>query len=67
MLFPSTDATRAYFVKVDEETTTAADRKAGRVNVLIGVNPPFPAEFVIFRVSLFDGNSAVNEVVTGSV
>jgi hypothetical protein len=66
-LFPSNDKARAFFVKVDEETTTAADRKNGRVNVLIGINPPYPAEFVVFRVSLFDGTSSVQQVTTGTV
>ncbi len=66
MLFPSNDINKAFFVKVDEETTTAADRKNGRVNILIGVNPPFPAEFVVFRVSLFDGQTSLETVVTGT-
>jgi len=66
-LYPSDDPTKAYFVKVDEETTSAADRRNGRVNVLIGVNPPYPAEFVVFRVSLFDGTTSIEQVTEGFV
>jgi len=66
MLFPSNDIDRAFFVRSDAETTTEADRKNGRVNVLVGFNPPYPAEFVVFRVSLYDGQSSITEIVTGN-
>ncbi len=65
-LFPSDDEEKAYFVRCDETTTDKGDREAGRVNCLVGVNAPFPAEFVIFRVSLFDGATSIEEVVSGT-
>jgi phage tail sheath protein FI len=40
----------AYFVKVDEETTSEADRIAGIVNVWVGFAPVRPAEFVVVRL-----------------
>jgi phage tail sheath protein FI len=39
----------AYFVKCDSETTTQADIDAGIVNIVIGVAPLKPAEFVILK------------------
>jgi uncharacterized protein len=48
----------AYFVKCDSETTTEADVAEGVVNVVVGIAPVDPAEFVIVNVrqqsGLFD-------------
>lgn len=63
MLFPSTDVKRAFFVKCDEETNPMSEIRQGRVWCEIGVNPPFPAEFVIFRVGVWDGGSSVEEEI----
>ena len=41
----------AFFVKCDAETITQADIDAGRVNMLIGIAPVKPTEFVIIRIS----------------
>lgn len=41
---------QAFFVKVDETTTTQDDRDNGRVNILVGIAPVKPAEFVVFRI-----------------
>jgi len=41
---------QAFFVKVDETTTTQDDRDSGRVNILVGIAPVKPAEFVVFRI-----------------
>ncbi len=40
----------AFFVKVDETTTTQDDRDNGRVNILIGLAPVKPAEFIVFQI-----------------
>lgn len=40
----------AFFVKVDETTMTQDDIDNGRLNVVIGVAPLRPAEYVIFRI-----------------
>ncbi|MEJ7603331.1 MAG: phage tail sheath C-terminal domain-containing protein, partial [Kofleriaceae bacterium] len=41
---------RAYFVKCDGETTTAADRNLGVVNIEVGFAPLKPAEFVVLKI-----------------
>lgn len=64
MLFPSNDETRAYFVKCDEETNPMSETRAGRVNCEIGINPVLPAEFVVFRIGIWDGGSSVEEAIT---
>jgi hypothetical protein len=40
----------AFFVKVDETTTTQDDRDNGRVNIIVGIAPVKPAEFVVFQI-----------------
>lgn len=40
----------AFFVKVDETTTTQDDRDNGRVNIVVGIAPVRPAEFVVFQI-----------------
>jgi hypothetical protein len=66
MLFPSNDESQAYFVKCDRENNPEEQRKQGRVWVYIGVNPPYPAEFVILKISQWDGGAGVTETVGGA-
>src|SRR3989338_1297577 len=47
VLVPRNDPDKAFFVKVDSETTTPADQDAGIVNVEIGVSIVKPAEFIV--------------------
>lgn len=63
MLFPSNDQTKAFFVKCDAETNPMSEIREGRVNCEIGINPPFPAEFVIFRIGIWDGGTSVAEEI----
>lgn len=42
----------AFFVRCDRSTMSAADRRAGRLRLLIGLAPRQPAEFVHLRLSL---------------
>ncbi len=51
----------AYFVKCDQTTMTQADIENGRLIVVIGIAPVYPAEFVIFRIGLWDGGASVSE------
>lgn len=60
-LFPSSDASRAFFVKVDSETTPQSAVDQGQVFIEIGINPVKPAEFIVFRISLFDGEVGITE------
>jgi len=49
--------TEAYFIKVDETTTTWSDIQNGRVNIEIGVALQYPAEFVVIRIGQLTGNA----------
>jgi uncharacterized protein len=51
---------QAFFVKCDEETNPQEEIDAGRVNILIGIAPVKPAEFVIFKI----GQSAAGSEVS---
>ncbi|HUG10713.1 MAG TPA: hypothetical protein VMM36_06855, partial [Opitutaceae bacterium] len=45
----------AYFVKCDRETTTQADIDRWIVNILVGVAPVKPAEFVLIKLQQIAG------------
>ncbi|MGP3982008.1 phage tail sheath family protein [Streptomyces sp. KR80] len=45
----------AYFVKCDKDTTTEADIERGVVNVIVGIAPVKPAEFVIVKIQQLAG------------
>jgi phage tail sheath protein FI len=49
----------AFFVKCDRTTMTEQEIETGRIIIVIGVAPVRPAEFVIFRISQWQGGSAV--------
>jgi phage tail sheath protein FI len=49
----------AYFVKCDSDTTTAEDIENGIVNVLVGIAPVRPAEFVIVKIQQTSGQFAL--------
>jgi phage tail sheath protein FI len=53
--FKGTTPREAYFVKCDHETTTAEDVANGVVNVLVGIAPVRPAEFVIVKIQQASG------------
>jgi phage tail sheath protein FI len=49
--------TEAYYVKVDETTTTFADMQNGRVNIEVGVALQYPAEFVVIKLGQLTGSA----------
>jgi phage tail sheath protein FI len=49
----------AFFVKCDEETNPPDVVDLGQVVTIIGIAPVKPAEFVVFRISQWDGGSSV--------
>lgn len=53
--FPAARPQEAYFVRVDRTTITQADIDSGILNVLIGIAPSRPAEFVIIRIQQLAG------------
>jgi len=45
--FPGWSADEAFYVKVDSTTTTQSDIDRGVVNIMVGIAPVAPAEFII--------------------
>ena len=52
---------QAFFVRCDITTMTQADIDNGRLIVVVGIAPVYPAEFVIFRIGQWTGGSSVTE------
>lgn len=50
---------QAYFVRCDRTTMTQNDLDNGRMICLVGIAPVKPAEFVIFRIGQWTGDSKV--------
>jgi phage tail sheath protein FI len=53
--FQGSSAREAYFVKVDNETTTQNDINLGIVNIIVGFAPLKPAEFVVIKIQQIAG------------
>jgi hypothetical protein len=53
--FQGSSPREAYFVKVDNETTTQNDINLGIVNIVVGFAPLKPAEFVIIKIQQIAG------------
>jgi phage tail sheath protein FI len=52
---------QAYFVRCDDSTNPPSDVDDGRVICVIGVQPPYPAEFVIVRIGVTRNGIQVEE------
>jgi hypothetical protein len=55
-------ADQAFFVKCGYDTMSQDDLDNGRLIMLVGVAPVFPAEFVIIRIGQWAGGSSVQEL-----
>ncbi len=55
-------AEEAFFVKCGYDTMSQDDIDNGRLIMLVGVAPVFPAEFVIVRIGQWAGGSSVQEL-----
>src|SRR6185437_15885313 len=55
--FQGASPQQAYFVKCDGETTTSTDQNNGIVNILVGLAPLKPAEFVIIQIQQMAGQT----------
>lgn len=53
--FKGSTPREAYFVKCDKDTTTAEDIANGLVNVVVGIAPVKPAEFVVVKIQQLAG------------
>lgn len=51
----------AYYVRIDDKLNTFEDRRQGRLNIEIGIQPTSPAEFIIVRIGIWNGGSEVTE------
>ena len=56
--FAGASAASAYFVRVDSSTTTQTDIDQGIVNIVVGVAPVQPAEFVILQIQQIAGQTS---------
>jgi phage tail sheath protein FI len=54
-------ADQAFYVKIDETNNPSNDRKLGKLTIEIGVQPAYPAEFIIVRIGIWDGGAEVSE------
>ena len=59
-LFGAT-ADQAFRVRIDEALNPPASRALGELYIEIRVAPVRPAEFIVVRISLFDGEAEVTE------
>jgi len=59
-LFGRTQA-EAFYVKCDDENNPPENRDAGILTCEIGIAPVKPAEFVVFRISQFNGGAGLDE------
>jgi uncharacterized protein len=55
-------ADQAFFVKCGYDTMSSDDIDNGRLIMLVGIAPVFPAEFVIIRIGQWAGGSSVQEL-----
>jgi len=55
-------ASEAFFVRCDQTTMTQDDLENGRLIMIVGVAPVYPAEFVIIRIGQWAGGSSVQEL-----
>ncbi|MFE9775573.1 phage tail sheath family protein [Streptomyces sp. NPDC005931] len=51
----------AFYVRIDEHLNPPSTRKLGRLFVEIGVQPVYPAEFIVVRIGIWDGGAEVAE------
>ncbi|HZH31980.1 MAG TPA: phage tail sheath subtilisin-like domain-containing protein [Pyrinomonadaceae bacterium] len=64
-LLDGATAAEAFFVRCDETTNPAAETEVGRMTCMIGVLPPYPAEFVVVRIGMTEGGTEISELAGG--
>jgi phage tail sheath protein FI len=52
---------QAYYVRCDDATNPASDTDLGRVTCVVGLQPPYPAEFVIVRIGVTRSSIQIEE------
>jgi phage tail sheath protein FI len=51
----------AFYVRIDEVLNPPSTQALGRLYIEIGVRPAYPAEFIIVRIGIWQGDSDVSE------
>ena len=51
----------AFYVKIDQTNNSFTDMQLGKLTIEIGVQPTYPAEFIIVRIGIWDGGASVSE------
>jgi uncharacterized protein len=51
----------AFYVRIDEVLNPPSTQALGRLYIEIGVRPTYPAEFIIVRIGIWQGDSDVSE------
>jgi phage tail sheath protein FI len=54
-------ASDAFYVRIDDVLNPPSERQLGRLTIEIGVQPAYPAEFIIVRIGIWDGGSDITE------
>ncbi len=51
----------AFYVRIDDVLNPPSTRSLGRLYIEIGVQPTYPAEFLVVRIGIWDGGSEASE------
>jgi phage tail sheath protein FI len=52
---------QAYLVRCDASTNPPSDTDVGKVQCVVGIQPPYPAEFVIVRIGVTRSGIEIEE------
>jgi hypothetical protein len=55
------DEDQAFYVTIDETNNPSSERRLGRLHIEIGIQPAYPAEFIVVRIGIWEGGSEVEE------
>jgi uncharacterized protein len=56
-------ASEAFFVTCDETTNPQWETDLGRITCLVGLQPPWPAEFVVIRIGRTESSTEFVELI----
>lgn len=52
----------AFYVRIDEELNPPASRALGRLTIEVGLQPTYPAEFIVLRIGIWDGGAEATQL-----
>jgi phage tail sheath protein FI len=50
-----------FYVRIDAALNPPASQALGRLYLEVGIQPTYPAEFIILRIGIWQGGSSVTE------